>query len=394
MNPIRTRMRDERGWGLISSILVVGILLSLSLPLMSLVDVQQNQSAHERKSESSFNLAEAALDASMFVLGKDWPALDTGAYPPTCSATSTSFNCPSPDLLTATYTGGDYKNAVWTVQVRDDAGNPPVEYYDPDPVNGVPARPSWDSNHNQKVWVRADAHSDTGNRTIVALVKRIDRVVPFPRNAVTAGWFTIATGGNKVVVDTKGDTAQAAPVAVRCKAPAPSPCLDYRPDRPQVSPDTTTTGYGGTTAISPEILESMRAKARALDTYYPTCPSSPRGEMVFVETGNCRYTGVGTVNTASSPGIFIVGDGTIEFGGGMTFYGLLYAANLQQSVGTVVRLFGSATVVGSIAADIGGGVTIGSSGENLIYADTIWPNLNTFSGAAPVQGSWRELPAS
>ena len=388
MSRVRARLAEERGWGLISSILVVGILLSLSLPLLSMVDTQQNQSAQERKSESSFNLAEAALDASMFVLGKDWPALATGAYPATCSATSTSLNCPAPDLLTQTYTGGDYRNAVWTVQVRDDTG---TEYYDP---ATVPSRPSWDSNHNQKVWVRADAQSTTGNRTVVALVKRIDRIIPFPRNAVTAGWFTVATGGNKVVVDTKGDTAQAAPVAVRCNAPAPSPCLDYRPDRDQVSPDTTSTAYGGTTAIAPEILESMRATAKALDSYYPSCPASPEGQMVFVETGNCRYTGGGTVNAASSPGIFIVGNGTIEFGGGMTFYGLTYAANLQHSTDTIVRIFGSATVVGSIAADGGGGVTIGSSGENLIYADTIWPNLNTFSGAAPVQGSWRELPAS
>jgi hypothetical protein len=388
MSRIRARLSNERGWGLISSILVVGILLSLSLPLLSLVDVQQNQSANERRSESSFNLAEASLDASMFVLGKDWPALATGAYPATCEASSTSLNCPSPDLLTRTYTGGDYRNAVWTVQVRDDTG---TEYYDP---AVVPSRPSWDSNHNQKVWVRADADSDTGTRTVVALVKRIDRVIPFPRNAVTAGWFTVATNGNKVVVDTKGDTAQAAPVAVRCKVKAPSSCLDYQPDRPHVSPDTTTTGYGGTTAIAPEILESMRAKAKALDTYYTSCPASPAGEMVFVETGDCRYTGGGTANTASAPGLFVVGRGTIEFGGGMTFYGLAYAANLQQSTGTIVTVFGGATIVGSIAADGGGGVTLGSSGGNLFYADTIWPNLTSFSGAAPVQGSWRELPAS
>jgi type II secretory pathway pseudopilin PulG len=394
---IRARLSAERGWGLVSAILVVSILLSLSLPLLSLVDVQQNQSANERKSESSFNLAEAALDASMFVLGKDWPALGTGAYPATCSSTSTSLNCPSPSLLSSTYSGGDYRNAVWTVTVRDDTG---TEYYDP---NVVPTRPcqgsqvapcTWDANHNQKVWVRADADSDTGTRTVVALVKRIDRVIPFPRNAVTAGWFTVATNGNKVVVDTKGDTAQAAPVAVRCNAPAPSRCLDYDPNRPHVTPDTTTTGYGGTTVISPDILESMRAKARALDTYYPTCPASPAGEMVFVEVGDCSYSGGGSVNSASAPGVFIVGRGTIAFGGGISFYGLAYAANLQQSTSTVVRVFGSATIVGSIAADGGGGVTFGSSGVNVFYADTIWPNLTSFSGAAPVQGSWRELPAS
>ena len=115
--------------------------------------------------------------------------------------------------------------------------------------------------------------------------------------------------------------------------------------------------------------------------------------MVFVETGDCRYTCGGAVN-ADAPGIFIVGRGTIQFGGGMTFYGLAYAANLQQSTGTLVRVFGTATILGSVAADHGGGVTVGSSGDNLVYADTIWPNLNTFSGAAPVQGSWRELPAS
>jgi len=258
----------------------------------------------------------------------------------------------------------------------------------------VPGLPSWDANHNQKLWVRADAESDTGTRTVVALVKRIDRVIPFPRNAITAGWFNVATNGDKVLVDTKGGTAQAAPVAVRCTVPAPSSCLGYAPDRDHVSPDTATTGYGGTTAISPEILESMRAKARALDTYYPNCPQNPAGEMVFVEAGNCAYAGGGTTNTASTPGIFIVGNGTVDFGGSMTYYGLVYAANLQGSTDTIVRVRGAATIVGSIAADGGGGVTIGSNGHNVIYADTIWPNLTTWSGAAPVQGSWRELPAS
>ena len=393
MTRIRALPREEHGYGLVTTILVVGILMSLSLPLLSLVDVQQNQSAQERKSESSFNLAEAALDSSMFVLGKDWPALDTGAYPETCSAASTSLNCPSPDLLTRTYSGGEYKSSVWTVTVRDDC---PVtqptcpEYYNP---AVAPSLPRWDANHNQKLWVRADAHTATGNRTVVALVKRIDHVIPFPRNAVTAGSLDISNNGNKVIVDTKGNTAQAAPVAVRCNVRT-SPCLNYVPSKNQIFPDTAQLGYGGTTVISPEILESMRAKARALDTYYQGCPPSPAGEMVFVETGNCRYTGGGSANTASTPGVFIVGNGTIEFGGSMTYYGLAYAANLQQTSGTVVRLFGNAEIVGSIAADGAGSVTLGSSGENLVYADTIWPNLNSFSGAAPVQGSWRELPAS
>ena len=162
-----------------------------------------------------------------------------------------------------------------------------------------------------------------------------------------------------------------------------------------MSPDTSRPGYGGQTTISPEALELMRAKAQALDSYYASgCPASPAGQLVFVESGNCSYGGGGSANSAASPGVFVVANGTIAFGGGMTYYGLAYAANLQQSTGVVVSTQGSATIVGSIAADGGGGVSVGSSGQNVVYADTVFPAITTFSGAAPVQGSWRELPAS
>jgi type II secretory pathway pseudopilin PulG len=389
VNSLFARLREERGWGLVSSVLVVGILISLSLPLLSLVDNQQRQSAQERKSESSFNLAEAALDASVFVLGKDWPAHPSGVYPETCTPVSTDPSCPSTELLTSSYTGGDFTNRNWTIQVRDDdilAG----EYYDP---ADVPDNLRWDSNRNGKLWVRADAHAAEGNRTIVALVKRIDRTVPFPRNAITAGWFQTSNNGNKVIVDTKGDTAQPAPVAVRCNQPNPSPCLDYRPT--QVAPDTTETGYASETTLPPEIIESFREKARALDTYYPSgCPSSLTGELIFVESGDCSYTGSGAANSASVPGMLIIGDGTLQFGGGMTYYGLVYGLNLQGSTGEIVRIHGAATVVGSVLTDGGGGVTVGSSGSNVVYADAIFPRITSFSSAAPVQGSWRELPAS
>ena len=388
MSSIRARLSQEQGWGLVSSILVLGILVSLSLPLLSLVDTQQVQSAHERRSESSFNLAEAALDASVFVLGKDWPARATGAYPSSCTDASTSLNCPSPDLLTRTYTGGDYTNRGWTVQIRDDTGS---EYYDP---AVIPSRPTWDSNDNARLWVRADAHAASGDRTVVALVKRIEKVESFPRNAITAGWFTVTPEAPKVIVDTKGDAAQPAPVAVRCTLPPGSPsCLDYVPG--QVSPDTATPGYAGDTTVHPDVLDDLRSRAQALDSYYPSgCPASPTGAMIFVESGDCAYSGGGNANSASAPGVFIVANGTLSFGGGMTFYGMVYAANLQRSTGVVLLIQGSATVVGAVAIDGGGGVQVGSSGENIIYDDAVFPSFTSFSGAVPIQGSWRELPAS
>ena len=390
MSAIRARLSDERGWGLVSSVIVVGILLSLALPLMSLVDTQLRLSAHERKSESSFNLSEAALDAQVFVLGKDWPTYVTGAYPSACTVASTSLNCPSPDLLTRTYTGGDYVDRNWTVQVRDDTG---TEYYDP---AVIPNRPAWDSNDNAKVWVRADARAANGVRTVVALVKRVEKVETFPRNAITAGWFATSNSGNKVIVDTRGDAAQPAPLAVRCTLPPPSAgCLDYMPEHGQVSPDTATPGFANATAVHPDVLERLRQTARSLDSYYPAgCPASPAGRLVFVESGNCSYTGGGSANSPNAPGAFVVARGTLQFGGGMSYYGLVYAANLQGSSGVVVSTQGSATIFGAVAVDAGGGVMVGSSGNNLVYDDGVFPSFKSFSGAVPIQGSWRELPAS
>ncbi len=268
MRWLRARLSDERGWGLVSSVLVIGILLSLSLPLLSLVDSQQMQSAHERRSESSFNLAEAALDAQMFVLGKNWPGEVDGAYPPECTPQSTGLDCASAQMLASSYSGGDFTDRDWTIQVRDDTRG---EYYDPENVSTL----TYDSNENGKMWVRADAHAADGNRAVVALVKRIDSTINFPRNAITAGWFQSTNNGNKVIVDTKGNAAQAAPVAVRCPGRSPG-CLQYR--QGQVSPDTTTAGYPGETIVSPEILESFRAKAKALDTYYPRAAPRPSPE--------------------------------------------------------------------------------------------------------------------
>jgi hypothetical protein len=154
-------------------------------------------------------------------------------------------------------------------------------------------------------------------------------------------------------------------------------------------------GYAGDTVVAPDALERMRAKAKALGTYYPSgCPSSPAGDLVFVEVGDCHYTGGGTANSPERPGMFIVGTGTIQFGGGMTYYGMVYAANLQRSTDEVIRVHGAATIVGAIAADAGGGVRLGSNGFQLVYDDGVFPLITSFSAAAPVQGSWRELPAS
>jgi hypothetical protein len=396
MTRVGARLSDERGWGLVSSILVLGILVSMALPLMSLVDSQQRQTTHERKSESSFNLAEAAFDAEVFVLSSDWPALSTNPYPPECTQSSADPRCPDAQMLARTYAGPDYSAPGWTVQVRDDVGG--SDYYDAAVVDDPQRRAMWDMNGNAKMWVRADGHAAGRDRTVVALVRRQDRLEPFPRNAVTAGWFGTTTNGNKMIVDTQGPAAQPAPVAVRCTATTtpPSPgCLDYRPDRGQVSPDTSYTGYVGDTAVPEDALKRFETRAKALGTYVPSgCPQSPAGELVYVENGDCGYAGGGQANSADSPGMLIVERGSVTFSGSMTFYGLVYAANVQRATGSVVSIGGAATVRGSVAVDWGGGITVGANGDNLSYDDRVFPFLKSFGSAAAVQGTWRELPAT
>jgi hypothetical protein len=392
VTPPRAQVRREEGWAVLTAVIVLGIVISLSLPLLSLIDSQQRQTAQERRSESSFNLAEAAYDATVFVLANDWPSVSTGLYPETCTADTTSVKCPSADLLARSYSGTDYSNRGWTIRVRDDVDG--SEYYDEARVEATPT--TWDANGNARMWVRADAHAAGRDRTVIALVRRTDKLVPFPRNILTSGWFATGNTGRKVIVNTRGNAAQPAPLAVRCTLPAPSTsCLNFLPDRGQVSPDTTTTGYQGQTAIPVEAFDQLRAKAKTLGTYYASgCPPTPAGELVFVESGTCNYKSGKTFNSQSSPGLFVLARGTITFGGGMTYYGLIYAANLQRTTASVVTLSGAATIFGSIAVDGPGGTHVGSNGENFIYDDRVFGLVKAFGGAATVQGTWRELPAS
>ena len=394
MNRLTARLSQERGWALVSSILVLGILIAVTMPLLTLVDTQGQHTAQERKSESSFNLAEAAFDSTVFVLASEWPGVESREYPPICTAETANVRCPDADMLAQTYAGPDYSARGWTIQVRDDTHG--SEYYDPaaldtaDPI-------TWDSNKNAKMWVRADARAAEGDRTVVALVQRQDKLAPFPRNSVTAGWFGTNTSGGKRIVDTKGVAAQRGAIAVRCTSatPPPSACLNYQADRGQVSPDVAYGGYEGDTAVPDEILQGLRARARSLDAYHPSgCPQSPAGELVFIESGNCNFAGGGDANTPDTPGVLVVANGNVSFSGNMSYYGLVYAANGQRSTGSVVTIAGAATVHGSIAVDWGGGFTIGSNGDNMHFDDRVFPLIKAFGGAAAVQGTWRELPAS
>lgn len=398
MTALRRRLADERGWALVTSLLVLGIMLSLALPLMTMVDTQQQASSQERRHEGSFNLAEAVLNAQVFVLSGDWPTTATESWPASCTEGSTSLKCPAPAAIADSYSGVDYAARRWAVLVRDD-GAAAADFYDPDVVA---AQPAWDANGNGRLWVSAEARGAGRDRGVVAQVQMDAQVELFPRNVVTAGYFTLSGKAKRGAVDTQGTAAQPAPLAVRCTTPARSTCLNYDPRRGQVSPDTSQLGYSGD-ALSAAALDRLRLRAKSLGTYYSDCPRSPVGELVFVEAGDCVYGGGkrtdwggrsrkrAEANAQLTPGAFVVARGTVGFTDKLTYYGLVYAANQQASSGIVLSISKSARIQGAVAVDGGGGVSGSASRRNLVFDERVYPMLKSFTAAGVVQGTWREL---
>lgn len=394
------RLRNEGGWALATAVIVIAIMLGLGLGLLSFVDEQQRQSGAERVRESAFNLGEAALNAQVFVLSRAWPASAAGAYPAACTSGSAASSCPDPTALERSFKGADFEGASWTTTVRDDAGG---DLDDDDAAGGadqayydealVASRPSWDADGDGAVWVRSQARARGKTRALVALVRVEEVTESFPMNVITAGGFETTNNGRKVIVDTQGTAAQPVPLAVRCTTRARSRCLDYDPAKGQVSPDTSQIGYVGE-ALSAAALERLRARAKALGTYYASgCPEKLSGALVFIESGDCAYSSgsKSSGNSAAAPGVLVVATGTVSFTGSLTYYGVIYGANLQRSADAVVSLGGAATIQGAVAVDGAGRVLAGSNKENVIYDGRAIAGLKSYGSAGIVQTTWREL---
>ena len=203
-----TRLRDdERGMVIVTAVMLLLIMVAIALAVLSQVDTQTTQSRRERERESAFNLAEAALSAQTFVLGRRGTGTPVQPYPTDCStAASTHFYCPASAQLMRSYSGAngsgqvDFDNATtWKTWVRDDAnpstGAPVLFWDDTYLANGSWARydkgGAFDgtgaSIPNRHVWVRAEATVRGKTRALVAYVRIEDKPVNFPQYAVLAG---------------------------------------------------------------------------------------------------------------------------------------------------------------------------------------------------------------
>jgi hypothetical protein len=397
MRRFRARLEAERGSALVTAVLVMAIMMSIAVPLTSMVDTQQRMTAAERLQEGSFSLADAVLNAQVFILSNNWPTDDQNYYD-TCTEKSISLKCPDATAITRQYAGPDYSTAKWTLRVRDD-GESATDYYD----EGIVSRQlPYDANSNGRVWVRADARGTGTTQSLVAQVKMTEHVENFPRHVATTGYLTI-NHIHKNGILTQGNSAQPAPLVLRCPAIGPG-CLNIKKKKKKwIVPSIIQTGYTGN-ALPPAAIDGLRQRAKSLGLYYETCPESPRGELVFVEHGDCTYKGDKKkstwgvyarkrieVNSAADPGAFVVADGSVTFDGKLTFYGIVYAANLSNRTDTLINLLKKAQIVGSVAVDGAGGTYIKAHGSPLVFDPKAFWDLTSLQGATIVQGSWHEL---
>jgi Tfp pilus assembly protein PilX len=402
---IVNNLRREDGWVVVTAVIVMSLMMGIGLATYATVDTQQAQSRVERERDSSFNLSESALYAEAFILGQDWPTL-ANPYPLECTeATSDPRGCP---------TATDLQNAVdsqalpdlssgaqWTIRVRDN-GSPTGTDYD----STTEDEPPYDANGDGKLWVRADAVAKGRTRSIVGLMQREKLGQSVAQNVITAGRFYTSNAGNKVVVDTQGNSATGSQVVVRCipgpdEPEARSECTGYDQDqsRTQVSPDRVYSVPTTPNAMTDAQVESFKKDAIANRTYFTSCPPSLSGKIVFIDppdnsTVNCgddeNYRDA--YNSAASPGTLIITNGTLELSGNQTiYYGFVYMLNRQQSSGDVVTVHANATLQGGVAVDGNGAVRTGSDKVNIIFDGQAFISLETHGSAGLVQNSWREL---
>jgi len=406
---MNTNLNGERGNVVITAILLLAIMMGLGLAVASQVDTQTTQSRKERERESAFNLAEAALSAQTFILGRRGTGTVDTPYPVEgCAEGSTNYFCPDHDRLMASYEGSgqvDYgADTEWRTYVLDDAdGNGNAVRFWKDDYLSDPNWPRYDADNNRHVWVRSEATVRGKLRAIVAWVRIEDRIVSFPQYTILAGWVDGKNSGGhnaRPLVNSTGSLG----LAVRCNQPPQSTqCIDLDPVKgPQIQPPSSyNLNYSTKTAIGADELFALEDVAKANGTWYETCPANPNGDVVYVKNaGKCEYENwtpaaegqTVCCNSKANPGLFVLERGQVDFGGNIQFYGVIYHANLDNSKSQfLVETSGTAAVYGGALVDGGGGIYAGSSGDNFVFYAFAFDDIKAVGTAGVVQNTWREI---
>jgi Tfp pilus assembly protein PilX len=232
----RNRLANDEGWVLMTAIILMGVMLSVGLALLSVVDTQSNASGKQRKGDSAFNYAEGALNSTAFLLSRSWPDDQTltpngtttacGDATQTLSGTiggvaATSLAGRIQNQLTSSFStsgSSDYSPGTtsWKVNICDDTGA--TTSWNENLIAAAATTPAWDSNGEltvtatdptigtytykvRRVWVRAQATVAGRTRTVVGLVQvNVKPALP-SRYAALVGGFSadLMTGANSLL---------------------------------------------------------------------------------------------------------------------------------------------------------------------------------------------------
>ena len=395
------RVRDETGSTLIAAVLVVVAMLGLGMALLATADGESRASAKERTRESSFNLAEAAMEAHALQLTRAWPS----AAITDCTPASTDARCPQAAAIAGGYNSGDYSAQpcagttipAWQTAIRDNA--PGEQSWS----SAVTSRAAYDANADGVVWLRSTATTRCHTLSMVSQVSQSQVPITFPSNVITANWFATNNQGRKVIVDTRGSAAQPAAIVVRCTGRTTATCLQYPADKGQVQPPAIRQEPTGSSAtLTTEQLAALATQAQNAGTFFAagSCPTSATqlasryGAPVYVKgpCANIGVTGNTSINTAAAPGALIIENGNLSLGGNIQFHGLIYMVNKQNSTGSVLTISGTAVVNGSVAVDGAGGVMAGASKANLVFDPRASSLLKGAMGATVNKNTFRVVP--
>jgi hypothetical protein len=408
-----TRLRREDGWTLVTALMLMAMMLGLGMSTYAYVDTQQQQSGDTRKRETAFNVSEATLNAQIFALSRDWPGAgmapgkENNPYP-VCTQTSTELRCPSVATLSGLFASPDTAAGLsWQTEVHDNNAPNPNFYSE------VSTRlaPSYDANDDGKVWIRSQATARDKTRTLIALVRAQEQDEEIPHLTLLAGSLEISNNGghnNRAIIDATGGGGRNLP-QVRCTPTLLElvSCLGHPLGllgadlswfikKPQIQPLPTlaNTGYSLGAAMSVEARARLKARAIADGRYYTSCPSVAElaGPVVYIESGNCTYTDSTVVNSATAPGIVLMNNGTLHFGGKLIFHGVIYGINPLNINGTVVTVHANAEIHGGVMVDGDGRLVAGSNAwTNIKFVAGAFNAARSYGSAGIIQNTFREI---
>jgi Tfp pilus assembly protein PilX len=357
---LRTRARDigseQGGWAVVTAIVLLSVMLIMGLGLLALVDTQAKRSGKERVNDSTFNLAEGALNAEAFLISRSWPSTAPAAT--TCSTTAAingDINTSSAiqKILVASFGAHDYAaGATWKVNVCDDTNSSADTWSD----TKLGSASGYDQNANGKVWIRAQTTVHGQKRAVAAMIV-VQRPPLLPSNyAVLGGGFSneLTWASNQLTAGAllspllSGLLSQNkminGTIGVRCGLS--SGCIEGAFTALSATPLKTlllannTVHYGSDAALSEDALDGLRNQAKTDGTWVQTVAANGScipagagsGSIVFVEEVGDGRNDYCTISTTSNPSyrMVVVNNGRLKVQGTGTVTAVVYGANHQR----------------------------------------------------------------